>query len=777
MLLYKPLILSLLLLAAMFHAMAQEKRFTISGNVTDSGNGEDLIGAVVFVPGSKTGTTTNTYGFYSLSLPKGKYKLNFTYLGYLNQEVDVELTADKKLNIKLDADVNQLDEVVISAERQNANVSKPEMSVEKLSAQTIKTIPALMGEVDVIKAIQLLPGVQATAEGSSGFSVRGGGFDQNLILLDEATVYNASHLMGFFSVFNNDAIKDVKLYKGDIPATFGGRLSSLLDIHSKEGNSRKFSGSGGIGLISSRLTLEGPIVKDKVSFLASGRRTYADVFLKAASDKDLRESSLYFYDVNLKLNYRINDKNRVFLAGYLGRDHFSNKFAEMAFGNKTFSLRWNHIFSPKLFSNFTFIGSYYDYYLKSEISAQLSEEWKSRMQDYGVKADFSYHLNPINNLKFGYNLVHHKFRPGEGGGTGESIIDRIKLPEEYALEQSLYLSHETKLWGNLTLKYGVRGTLFQNIGNGEEIDYLENYQVKYSETHKKGSIYHSQYSIEPRFGFLYELNDLHSIKGSYTHTTQYVQLASNSAAGSPLDVWFQASPNVKPQSCDQYAIGYFRNIANNQYEFSAEIYYKNLRNTVDFKDHADLIANEEFEQELRFGKGRAYGVELMLRKNQGRLTGWLSYSYSGSRRKIKEINGGDWYRSPYDKPVNISLVLNYELSKKWILSGNWIYASGTPVTYPSGRYLIEHNYVPIYSGRNEDRYPAYHRLDVAATWKLSKPEKRFKSELSFSVYNLYGKKNPWMIYFRQEEDRPDVSYAEMIYLFSFVPSVSWNFTF
>ncbi len=771
------LTLFVVLFLTAFNLSAQEKRYTISGNIRDAGNGEDLIGAGVIIAGTRTGTVTNAYGFYSLSLPAGKYTLEFSYIGYLKKEITVDLFADIKQNINLDINARELSEVVVSAESKNVNITKAEMSVEKLSAKAIKTVPALMGEVDVIKAVQLLPGVQSTSEGSSGFSVRGGSHDQNLILLDEATVYSASHLMGFFSVFNNDAIKDVTLYKGDIPATFGGRLSSLLDIRSRDGNNQRFSGTGGIGLISSRLTLEGPL-GEKATGLISGRRTYADLFLKLSTDEDLKNSTLYFYDMNAKLNFRIDDNNRIFLAGYFGRDKFGTKFAAMDFGNRTATARWNHIFSPKVFSNFTVIGSFYDYYLRSEISSQLKEEWKSKMNDYGFKADFSYLPNPHNNIKFGYNFMYHHFTPGKGGGLGEeSIVGQIELPKEFAMENVLYVANETSIGEHLKLKYGLRFSTFQNISNGEEIDFLKDYNVEYTRKYKKGKVYHHQQQLEPRAGITYIFNDIHSVKASYSRTAQYIQLASNSTSGSPLDVWFQASQNVKPQLCDQFAIGYFRNFANNEYEASAEIYYKDMKNAVDFKDHAELLMNEDLEHELRFGKGYAYGLELMVRKNGGPFNGWISYTLSKSRRKIDDINDGDWYRSPYDKPHNISIVGNYEISPKWTVSANWVYASGTPVTYPTGRFQIEDSYVPIYSGRNEYRYPAYHRLDLSATLQLSKPGKRFKHELNFSLYNAYGRKNPWTIMFMQEDDQPDVSYAEQVYLFTFIPSVTWNFTF
>jgi len=737
---------------------AQERNYTLSGNIRDISNGEDLIGASISDNSSTRGAITNSYGFYSLSLPRGKHTLTVSYLGFRRKEIEVELNSDLRLNVSLEPDTKELKEVVISAEKPNANVIRSEMSVEKLTAKTIKSAPTLMGEVDVLKVIQLLPGVQSTSEGSSGFSVRGGGYDQNLILLDEAAVYNASHLMGFFSVFNNDAIKDVTLYKGDIPASFGGRLSSLLDIRTKDGNNQRYSATGGIGLISSRLTVEGPL-GSKSSAIVSARRTYADVFLKLSNNEIQRKSSLYFYDMNAKVNYRINDDNRIFLAAYLGRDKFGlSEMGGMDFGNKTITARWNHVFSPKLFSNFTLIGSLYDYYILSEISDQLGQELKTGLSDYGMKADFYYMPNPVHNIKFGYNFFYHSFHPGDGGGIGEeSIIGRVSYPKKYAMENVAYLTNETNIEGNLKLKYGLRYTSFGNLNDGK-------------------ITYHQQ-QFDPRVGITYIFNELHSVKASYSRTTQFVQLASNSTSGSPLDLWFPASENVKPQKCDQFAVGYFRNFASNEYELSAEVYYKNLKDVVDFRDHAELMLNEDLEGELKFGNGYSSGLELMFRKTSGQLNGWVSYTLSTSRRRIEGINDGNWYRSPYDKPHIISSLLSYDLSSKFSFSACWVYGSGTPVTYPTGRFQIEGNYVPIYSGRNEYRYPAYHRLDISATMKLSPPGKRFKHELNFSLFNAYGRKNAWTVSFRPEEDDPDSYYAEKISLFKFVPSITWNFSF
>ena len=748
----------LVLLVVSTGVNAQEKNYTVSGHIRDKGNGEDLIGASIMEDSLHRGTVTNPYGYYTLSLPKGKHTLVVSYLGYRRKETTIELRSDMRMNFDLDADTQELKEVVVSAEKRNANVVNTEMSVEKLSAKTIKAAPALMGEVDVLKVVQLLPGVQPTSEGSSGFSVRGGGYDQNLILLDEASVYSASHLMGFFSVFNNDAIKDVTLYKGDIPASFGGRLSSLLDIRTKDGNTQNYAVTGGIGLISSRITAEGPL-GDKASAIVSVRRTYADLFLKLSNDERQRNSSLYFYDMNAKVNYRIDDNNRVFLAGYFGRDKFGyTDLAAMDFGNKTLTARWNHIFSPKLFSNFTLLSSWYDYYLRSDISDQAGQELSSGLADYGLKADFSYVPNSMNTIKFGYNFTFHDFHPADGGGTSsESIVGRVAFPKQYAMENVLYVSNEMSIQKKLKLKYGLRYTDFENL--------------------HKGSITYHQQQFDPRIGLTYVFNDLHSVKASYSRTSQFIQLASNSTSGSPLDLWFQASKNVKPQKCDQFATGYFRNFASDAYELSAEVYYKDMKDVVDFKDHAQLMLNENLDQELRFGKGYSYGLELMLRKNSGAFNGWVSYTLSKSMRKVEDINQGNWYRSPYDKPHTISTLASYDLSRQWSLSACWVYSSGTPVTYPTGRFQIEGDYVPIYSGRNEYRYPAYHRLDLSATWKLSPPGKRFRNELNFSLYNAYGRKNAWTILFRPEPNAPDSYYAEKIYLFTFVPSITWNFSF
>jgi len=755
------------------------KRFTISGNIKDKLTGEELIGATIYIKEIKTGTTTNVYGFYSISLNPGKYTITYTYIGYTAVEKSIELKENLRLDIDLQTREQLLREVVITGERPDENIRKPEMSVIRMDIKTINRIPALMGEVDIIKALQMLPGVQSTAEGSSGFSVRGGGPDQNLILLDEAIVYNASHLLGFFSVFNNDAIKDVTLYKGDIPASSGGRLSSLLDIRMKDGNQKTLSGAGGIGTISSRLTIEGPVVKDRTSFLVAGRRTYVDVFLPLAKNKDIRDNILYFYDFNAKINHRIDDRNRIFISGYFGRDVFSNDFARMSLGNQTGTIRWNHLFSQKLFSNFTLVHSMYDYRLGTPEGNANSFIWTSKMQNQSGKADFTWYINPNNTLKYGASMIVHTFDPGHAKGTGnESLFTEFTLPHNYALEYGVYLSNEQRITEKFLVKYGVRFSAFQNIGPGTVYNYDQDYNVTDSVVYGKRKIYQTYKALEPRLGFNYMISNTASVKASYSGTVQYIHLAQNSTAGTPLDLWFASSPNVKPQKADQFAIGYFRNIKDNALETSAEVYYKSMHDVIDFKDNAELLLNPQLEGELRTGKGWSYGLELMVRKNTGKLNGWISYTLSATRRKIPGINDGRSYRAPYEKPHNISVVLNYEFSERSVLSANWVYATGAPVTFPTGRAVIGNVIVPIYSDRNAYRLPDYHRLDVSYTLKgKNKKNRKWQGEWNFSVYNAYGRKNAWAINFVEDQDHPNQTYAEKTYLFSIIPAITYNFKF
>ncbi len=762
-------------------------KYSINGHITDSKNGEDLIGATVYVKELGTGAVTNAYGFYAMNLAPGTYNLVFSYIGYTSQEKTVDLKKDVTLNIELDPGQQMLNEVQVVAERKGEMIKKPEMSVVKLEAKTIKKIPSFFGEVDVIKALQLLPGVQFTSEGSIGFSVRGGSPDQNLILLDEATVYNAGHLLGFFSVFNNDAIKDVQLYKGDIPARYGGRLSSVLDVRMKDGNVKKLSVTGGIGLIASRLTIESPIIKDKTSFILSGRRTYFDLFLPIFGKDQIKDNKLYFYDFNGKINHKIDENNRIYLSGYLGRDVFKNQFAQMKFGNQTASLRWNHLFSKRVFSNFTLIYSKYLYSLgTSKDDEETSFTWNSDLRDIGFRSDLTSYIDTKNTIRFGFHTTYHMFEPGIAEGGENSLFNEYKLPEQHALESSVYLSNEQKLGSRFILKYGLRYTLFNNIGPTEVYYFDNDYNFSHTVDYDKREVYNTYHGLEPRLGFNYILNNISSIKASYSKTNQFIQLAQNSAAGTPLDVWFPASPNVKPQVCNQFALGYFRNFLGNGLETSLEVYYKKMQNTIDFKDHAELLLNKEIEGELRFGKSWSYGAELMLRLVdmplwKGMISGWVSYTYSRTWREIEDINNGNKYPAPFDKPHDVSVVLNYDITKRLTVSANWIYLTGRPVTVPTGRAYIEGNVLPIYSDRNDFRYKDYHRMDLSVTWRSKDKGQGFKYDWNLSIYNVYNRHNTWSLNFQQdtEGNNPDAYKTKVtnVYLVGIVPSITFNFKF
>ncbi len=773
--------LVLLISPEMIHAepLALLRSHTLSGYVRDASTGEELIGANVYVKKLSNGTITNQYGYYSLSLPAGNYSISYSYVGYTPREFNLRIAADTVLNVYLRESASQLGEVVVKSRKRNENITSLETGTIELPIQAIRRMPAFMGEVDVIKSIQLLPGVQSAAEGSSGFSVRGGDTDQNLILLDQATIYNASHFFGFFSVFNNDAVKDVKLYKGDIPAAYGGRLASLLDVRMKTGNNKKFSGEGGIGTISSRLTVEGPIIRDRTSYLVSGRRTYADLFLPFAKEKDIRDNKLFFYDLNGKISHTFNNDNRIFLSGYTGRDVFKNQFAGLNYGNSALSAEWNHVFNPKLFSNFTLIHSNYQYNLGTADDQPQSFEWNSSLNDYGIRADFNYYANPLATIRFGLTSTWHHIRPGEVSGVGEeSAVGNFLVPDNHALEHGLYLQGEEQMGYRWSVKYGLRISLFQNIGPGTVYHFNQNYKAVDSTVYKPWNIYHNWAGLEPRFGVNYTLNDNNSLKASYSRTRQYLQLAMNSTAGTPLSVWFPASPNVKPQRSDQYSLGYFRDFYGHVVETSVEVYYKAMKNTIDFRDHAILLLNPELEGELRTGKARAYGVELLVRWNKDNFNGWVSYTFSRSKRKIEGINNGRPYDSPYDKPNDASVVLNYALTGRLLIGANWIFSSGMPTTFPVGRYEILGKILPLYSGRNAYRLDDYHRLDLSVTWKgKTKPDRSWHSEWNLSVYNAYGRKNTWAINFIQDQDNPDITYAERTYLFSVVPALTYNFKF
>jgi hypothetical protein len=754
-------------------------KVTLSGYVSDLLNGEMLVGVTVYCTELKTGTVTNVYGFYSLSLAPGKYTIRYSYIGFNTVEKEISLDKNLTIDINLQPVEKVLGVVVITGKRTDENVRAPEMSMVKMDIKTIRKVPALLGEIDVIKVLQLMPGVQTTSEGSTGFSVRGGSSDQNLIILDEATIFNASHLLGFFSVFNNDAVKDVTLYKGDIPAAYGGRLSSLLDVRMKDGNTKKFGVTGSIGTVSSKLTLEGPIIKDRTTFLVSGRRTYADLFLPLAKDENVQNSKLFFWDLNMKISHVVNENNRLYLSGYAGKDTFKNEFASMGFGNQTASARWNHLFTKKLFFNLSLIFSNYNYELGTPEGEASSFRWTSQMREYSARFDFTHYLTNKHTLRYGGTTMYHEFFPGSATGLGtETAFTEFILPTEYAFEHSLYASDEYKVAEKFTVKYGLRFAMFQNVGPGTYYRFDANHEPFDSVVYARGDFFNTYANVEPRFAFTYLVNAVSSVKGSYSHTAQYITLAQNSTAGTPLDIWFPATPNVKPQLCDQFSVGYFRNFRKNMYEASAEVYYKDMHNVIDFRDHAQLLLNQYIEGELRIGTGYSYGLETMVRKNDGKLTGWINYTYSRAFREIPEINNGNKYRAPYDKPHTINVVANYDFTRRFSASATWVYATGLPVTFPTGRAVIGNAIIPIYSNRNAYRMPTYHRLDVSVTLKGKEKEgKKWRGEWNLSVYNVYNRHNAWAINFTPDAQDPNVTYAEKTYLFAIIPALTYNFKF
>jgi len=774
---------NLVLLFSLFltFSVAYAQKYTLSGHIRDSKNGEDLIGAGVFIPSLKVGAVANEYGFYSLTLPSGKYTLTVKYVGFQSIDKEIELKSNQVLDFMMESETNTLQEIEVKDQAANKNVQKVDMSVEQLQIKTIKQIPALMGEVDIIKAIQLLPGVKSTGEGSSGFSVRGGGSDQNLILLDEATVFNSSHLFGFFSVFNPDVVKDVKLYKGGIPAEYGGRLSSVLDIRMRDGNNKKFACEAGIGIISSRLLFEGPIVKNKASFVIAARRTYADMFLPIfAKDESAKKTKAYFYDLSAKVNYEFNDKNRIFLSGYFGNDIFKfGSFFNMNYGNKTLTARYNSVINSRIFCNTSLIFSNFNYGLGTP-EGSFSFYWKSNIIDYSLKNDWTFFFNPNNTIKYGISATYHKFKPGKLERSENSSFTEFSLPDSYALEYGAFLSNEQKINDVLSIDYGIRYSMFQNVGKGVVYYYNRENNKEYLPTdsmhYASGRLYKTFSGLEPRLGFRIKLNESTSIKGSYNRTTQYIHLASNTMSPTPLDLWFPSSPNVKPEIADQVALGFFKNLNKNAYETSVEIYYKDMQNVVDFRDHAELLINKHLEGELRIGDGYSYGAEFYIKKQEGAFTGWISYTYSRTMRKIPEINNGKEFPSSFDKPHDIAIVASYQLNKRVNLSANWVYSTGAPRTMPLERFVHKGMVTPIYSERNGYRIPDYHRLDLSLTLD-NKPRKHYTSNWNFSIYNVYNRHNAFAIMFTQDVNNPNVVKAEKVYLFKIIPSVSYNIKF
>lgn len=789
----KSFLLACLFLSLCTHLSAQQ-RFTVSGYIKSAGTGETLIGSAVYVKEISNGTVSNAYGFYSISLPEGTYNFEYSYIGFVSLNKQITLNQDLKLDIELAETNEKLDEILIVSEVEDANVTDIQMSVNKLDINIIQRMPALLGEVDVIKSIQLLPGVSTVGEGATGFNVRGGGIDQNLVLLDEAPVYNSSHLFGFFSVFNPDAVKDVKLIKGGISAQYGGRLSSILDVRMKEGNNKRFSASGGVGAIFSRLTLEAPIIKDKASFIISGRRSYIDVLAKPFLNEDLKNSAFNFYDLTMKTNFNINDKNQIFLSGYLGRDNFdaANVF-KSSWGNQTATLRWNHIFNDRLFSNITAFYSNYDYQLGFEDSDNTNDsfEWKSRIINYSVKPELIFYLNPKNEISFGGQAILYQFEPGTAVGLSLGEGSNISLDEQYALESSIYLNNQQTINARLSLQYGLRFSYFNYMGAGTAYQYGEPSQpagrrpVISAEEFDQWESIQTYNNFEPRFSVKYQLNPSNSIKASYNRMVQYIHLVSNTSASTPLDVWTPSTNNIKPEIVDQIALGYFRNFGQNAYETSIEAYYKEYDNLVDYINNADLLLNEFLEGDLIPGIGRAYGLEFYVKKNVGKLTGWVSYTLARSERKVPDINQGKWFPNRFDQTHNLHAVAFYEFNKRWSLSANFILVSGTPATFPSNRFEIQGYVVPHdpEARRNNFRIKPYHRLDVSLrldgkTTKKNGKVRKNEDYWVFSVYNIYNRKNPFSVNFRPNPNNPDLTEAVRLSVVgSFIPSISYNFKF
>ncbi|MEP5341257.1 MAG: TonB-dependent receptor [Algibacter sp.] len=786
---------NLVLLFMLFTAvLSAQENYTVSGIVKEASNGETAFGASVFLKGTTIGSISNEYGFFSITAPKGNYTLVVSYIGFADESKDITLDKDQKIDFEISESSTTLDEVVIIAEEtERASLKKPQMSVSKLNIKTVKQMPVVLGEVDIIKSLQMLPGVTKNGEGSGGFHVRGGAADQNLVLLDEAIIYNTSHMLGFFSVFNADAIKDIKLYKGGIPARFGGRTSSVLDVRQKDGNSKNLSFTGGIGLISSRLAIEGPMFKEKGSFLVAGRSSYVNLFLKAADD----ENRLGFYDLNLKTNYKLNENNKLYLSGYFGRDSFRfGKSFSSSYGNTSANLRWNHIFNDRLFSNLSLIYSKYDYDL--EITDD-EFDWISSIKNYNVKYDLKYYASDKFKLDFGASAIYYDFDPGQVRPTSDtSPVNPLSLDRKKAFESGLYVNAEHKITDKLTAQYGLRYSGFSRLGGVAMTDYENNQPVVYNSVlgiyergieigetnYKKSETIKDFGNLEPRASLAYQLNEKSSVKAGFSRSAQYIHLLSNTTSVTPLDVWTTSGQYIKPQLSNQYALGYFRNFLDKKYSLEVEGYYKTTDNRIDYIDGADLIGQNTIETEILNGEARAYGLEFLVRKNEGKFTGWFAYTLAKAEQRTlggtaggPGINNGNWYNSSFDRTHDFSITGAYELNKKWSFGTNLVFQTGRPITYPNGQFEYEGQSIASYSDRNSDRLPAYHRLDISATFKPNtKSNKQWKGEWVFGIYNVYNHKNAASISFGQDSNT-GINEATRTAIFGMVPSVTYNFKF
>ncbi len=754
-----------------------QQKFVLSGYIRDAKTGEELPAATIYIKEAQTGCITNNYGFYSINLPKGKYSVRYSYTGYNEVTLTIDLQHDFLKSVELKEFTTDLQTVEIKAETDKASERLVSgMSILKLSMKDIKKIPVLFGENDVLKSLQLLPGVQSSGDGNSGFYVRGGGVDQNLILLDEAPVYNASHLLGFFSVFNPDAIKGVTLYKGGIPANYGGRLSSVVDVRMKEGNNKKYNVAAGIGLISSKIAIECPIVKDESSFIFSGRRTYGDLFLPLFNDPNLSNSKLYFYDLDLKANYRFSEKDRIYLSGYYGKDYFKyNNNFRLDWGNLTGTLRWNHLINNKLFANTSLITSNYNYFVQLGSDANRFSI-QSLLTDYQLKTDVHYYRKPEATFSFGANVIYHGFSPGNIQSGNSGPIPQSNLEKSNAIEASAYMMHEVTRWKNFHFTSGFRFSFFGLLGPQDVYLYDDLQNIADTLHFEQGKFVKTYGNIEPRFSVRYQINEVSSLKLSACRTVQYLHLLSNATSAKPIDLWIPSSYHIKPQLARQFAIGYYRNFDKEHWQTSVEVYYKRLKNQIDYRNNANLLLNPNIESQVVFGNGYSYGVEFYVKYNSEKWTGWVSYTLSRTRRKFPDINNGAEFPAKQDQPNNVSVVLQYSLSKTWSFSADWVYNTGASATFPSGKYYLDGAVFNSYTERNGYRMPDYHRLDVSATWNFKK-KGNFESELVFSVYNVYNRANAYSIEFRPNEDDPVQMEAVQLSLFKIVPSVSYHFNF
>jgi outer membrane receptor protein involved in Fe transport len=784
----KNKILILLLAFAPFFCNAQN-RFTISGFIKDSLNGETLIGANIAVQGKTKGISSNQYGFYSITLEQGEYVLICSFIGYQPKIITVKLDGNKQLNFDVLPRSTLSQEVVVSSKKRDANVKNAQMGKFTLPIEQIKAIPAFLGEVDLLKTIQLLPGIRNAGEGSAGLYVRGGGPDQNLILLDDAPVYNTGHLFGFFSIFNSDAIKNVTLIKGGMPAQYGGRLSSVVDIAMKEGNNQKFQVEGGLGLIASRLSVQGPIKKDKASFIVSGRRTYIDALSKPfiKSSSQFYGSGYYFYDFNAKVNYKFSEKDRLYLSGYFGRDVFDfvngkqSLKVNIPWGNATGTLRWNHVFNKRLFGNTTAVYNDYNFTFNA---AQNNFEIKlaSGIRDLSLKQDFDLYPFTGHKIKFGGIFTYHKFTPSVVSGKQDSVVFNPNNAQiKFANEAAVYIQDDWEINDKIKINAGLRYSWFQQIGPYKIYDTDDNGNRKDSTVFNKGKSVKTYGGLEPRLTLRYALNDETSVKASVTRNLQYIHLVSNSGTTLPTDIWVPSTYKVKPQISYLYAAGLFKNFKDNMYETSLELYYKQMQNQIEYQEGYTPTSLEDTENFFTFGKGWSYGAELFINKTKGRLTGWIGYTLSWTWRKFDGLNFGDKYPAKYDRRNDLSVVALYELSKKWKVAATFVYGSGNAATLPQRFYIVNGILTQEYSRINEYRLPSYHRLDLSAILTPKKNERRkWKSEWVFSVYNAYSRKNPYFIYFDQNGSPLNGSLtiqAKQVSIFPIIPAITWNFKF